>query len=287
MYCGVKNVTRIILVLSLVLAGCFLSSPFVAAESTGDQEAQLHVTASDLAVTVLPAAEVEWQALNPARGDASPRAATLWGDRKANEASGFLVRFVDGFSSPPHIHNVSYRGVVIRGLVHNDDASAPVMWMPAGSYWTQPKGAPHITSSKGSSIAYIEIDEGPYLVHPVDGAFESEERPINVDATNLVWVDALSGRDIRTAYLWGSPDDGLPSGRLLRIRSGSSVKVAGAGRLVRAVLVRGVLAHPFKNDETLEPGSLVSTNGSHRLFCVGSGDCVLYLRAEAKFLLRS
>ena len=78
---------------------------------------------------VLPVAEVEWQQLNPARGDASPAAATLWGDRNGPDATGFLVRFVDGFESPPHIHNVSYRGVVIRGLVHNDDPDAEAMWM--------------------------------------------------------------------------------------------------------------------------------------------------------------
>lgn len=53
--------------------------------------------------------ELSWQALNPLRGDKSPQAATLWGDRNGLAPTGFLVRFVDGFSSPPHIHNVSYR----------------------------------------------------------------------------------------------------------------------------------------------------------------------------------
>ncbi|MEM6756041.1 MAG: DUF4437 domain-containing protein, partial [Planctomycetota bacterium] len=80
-------------------------------------------------VEVIPASEVNWTALNPARGDESPKAATLWGDRGADEATGFLVEFVDGFSSPPHIHNVTYRGVVISGLVHNDDPDAATMWM--------------------------------------------------------------------------------------------------------------------------------------------------------------
>ena len=126
-------------------------------------------------------ADVEWEKLNPARGDQSPAAATLWGDRNGTDATGFLVRFVDGFSSPPHIHNVSYRGIVIQGLVHNDDPTAAPMWMPTGSYWTQPLGGAHITSATGgTTVAYIEIEEGPYLVRPVDQATASGQHPVNV-----------------------------------------------------------------------------------------------------------
>lgn len=87
---------------------------------------------------VVVASDIEWEQLNPKRGDASPKAANIWGDRNGTTATGFLVRFVDGFSSPPHIHNVTYRAVVISGYVHNDDPEAKEMWMPAGSFWTQP-----------------------------------------------------------------------------------------------------------------------------------------------------
>lgn len=92
---------------------------------------------SDTASEVLLQSDVQWTPLNPARGDQSPQAGTLWGDRTNSGASGFLVQFVDGFSSPPHIHNVTYRGVVISGLIHNDDPKAEKMWMPEGSFWTQ------------------------------------------------------------------------------------------------------------------------------------------------------
>jgi len=132
----------------------------------------------------------DWEKLNPARGKKSPKALTLWGDRKGNVATGFMVQFVDGFSSPPHIHNVSYKGIVIEGLVHNDDPKAGNMWMPAGSFWTQPKGETHITSAKGKkSIAFIEIESGPYLVQPINKSFDSGERPINVVPSNFVWID--------------------------------------------------------------------------------------------------
>ena len=89
---------------------------------------------------VILASEVKWEQLNPARGDDSPQAGTLWGDRKGTVPTGFLARFAEGFSSPPHIHNTTYRAVVISGLIHNDDPDAAPMWMPAGSFWTQPKG---------------------------------------------------------------------------------------------------------------------------------------------------
>lgn len=87
---------------------------------------------------VVSESDVKWGPLNPARGDKGPKAGNLWGDRTGSGPSGFLVRFADGFASPPHIHNVSYRGVVIDGLVHNDDPNADDMWMPAGSFWTPP-----------------------------------------------------------------------------------------------------------------------------------------------------
>lgn len=89
---------------------------------------------------VVPANEVEWGYLNPLRGDKSPGAADLWGDRTQDTATGMLVRFNKGFESPPHIHNITYRGIVIEGQMHNDDPSAAKMWMPTGSFWTQPAG---------------------------------------------------------------------------------------------------------------------------------------------------
>lgn len=83
---------------------------------------------------VLLSSEIDWQQLNPARGDQSPQAGTIWGDRNDTVSTGFLAKFVDVFSSPPHIHNVTYRAVVIKGLIHNDDPNAEHMWMKAGSF---------------------------------------------------------------------------------------------------------------------------------------------------------
>lgn len=247
--------------------------------------------------TIVLASELTWEQLNPARGDRSPKAASLWGDRKGPGPSGFLVRFVDGFSSPPHIHNVSYRGVVIEGLVHNDNQSAEAMWMPTGSFWTQPKGAAHITAAKGTdTLAYIEIDEGPYLVRPVEQSFDSDEKPVNVDASNIVWLnasEAIGGLpidastptdDTKIAFLWGNPDDEGPSGILVKLRAGSAGVMRGQRSRYRAVVIQGSPAHHAVDgsDPTIMgPGSYIgSDRASTRVSCESREDCIFYVRTE-------
>lgn len=241
---------------------------------------------------VIPVEDVEFTKLNPARGDASPLAGTVWGDRQGPVATGFLFRPVDGFESPPHIHNVTYRGVVIRGEVHNAHPTAPTTWMPAGSFWTQPKGQVHITSARGDdTLAYIEIDEGPYLVWPKEDRFEVAERSVNVDASNLVWTDvddvlARSGDGPRVATLWSRGD---LRGVMLELGQGDVRRLRSDGDL-HAVVVRGTLLHrTAEESETarLRPGSAFLSTGAvdHRL-TVEDEPVALYLRTSSAIDLR-
>ena len=197
---------------------------------------KLKITAAALAIgfTTLPSMandhsviatdNIEWGLLNPLRGDASPRAADLWGDRTTDMATGMLVKFKKGFSSPPHIHNITYRGVVIEGLMHNDDPAAEKMWLATGSFWTQPAGESHITAANGqNNLIYLEIDSGPYLVLSAKQAFDSGERPINVDERNLFWLDAkdvtwLEKDRLQLAYLWGKTD--AANGSFIKLPAG-------------------------------------------------------------------
>ncbi|MEM9193044.1 MAG: DUF4437 domain-containing protein [Myxococcota bacterium] len=253
--------------------------------------------------TVVSLSEVDWQPLNPARGDASPLAGTLWGDRNGSGPTGFLFRPVNGFESPPHIHNVSYRGVVIRGLVHNDDPNAEEIWMPPGSFWTQPKGGVHITAARGDDIlAYIEIDEGPYLVRPVGEAFESDETPVNVDASDIVWVDAAdamrnestptpaSSTRAALSFLWGSPTGPQPSGVLIRLPPESTATMRSRGSTFRGVLIAGRAQHRW-GEETpgiVELGSYFSSEGGseHEVSCAAGGSCLIYARTECGLEVR-
>ncbi len=234
--------------------------------------------------------DVKWEPLNPARGDKSPQAGTLWGDRNAAVATGFLLKPADGFRSPPHIHNVSYRGVVISGLLHNDDPGAADMWMPTVSYWTQPKGEVHITAAEGGdTLAYIEIESGPYLVHPADQAFDSGERPVNIDATNIVWIEqpgeAAAGERIKLAFLWGTPAGDSLNGRLVMIPADNVLSLSEHSATIRAVIIRGNTRLPGTGQagsQQLGPGGYFSSAGETALqvSCEADSDCILYVRTQ-------
>ncbi|MFC5050498.1 DUF4437 domain-containing protein [Rubritalea spongiae] len=249
---------------------------------------------------VVESSDVLWTPLNPARGAASPQAATLWGDRAGDEATGFLVKFKDGFSSPPHIHNVTYRGVVISGMIHNDDPAAAKMWMPSGSYWTQPAGEVHITAAKGEhNVALIEIDSGPYLVLPSEQATDNGERPVNAHASNIVWQDAtettrivaseLTGKaSPQVALLWMKADEAKTNGSLLKLPAGFEGELrVGDGRL-RAVVVDGQvdLLDGEESSELVAGGYF--TNVGKKVYQVkASEEAVLYIRHAGRYELQA
>ncbi len=195
-----------------------------------------------------------------------------------------MVRFVDGFSSPPHIHNVTYRGVVLSGLVHNDDPDAEEMWMQPGSFWTQPKGAVHITSAQGGeTTAYIEIDSGPYLVRPTTDAFDAGEQPVNVDVSNLVWVDGSDlgwGGGSSVAFLWSAPH---ARGLFVRLPAGAEAVMRGNDHRFRAVVVSGEARVSRSETEqvALSVSGYFASDDSIAVTC-GEG-CVLYVRTEGAF----
>lgn len=257
--------------------------------------------AQEPASEVVLTSDVQWGPLNPARGDKGPRAGTLWGDRTGSGPSGFLVEFVDGFSSPPHIHNITYRGVVISGRIHTDDPDAEKMWLPAGSFWTQTAGKTHITAAAGShNLAYLEIGGGPYLVLSTEEAFDNGEKPVNVDASNIVWLDASaitwihqSGRPAsankpKLAFLWGSPLDGQLNGSLVKLPAGFSGTARSHGSTLRAVVTQGRLNHQLPDEsgvKSVEPGSYFDAEGAsvHQVSCPAEEACILYVRTQGKF----
>ncbi|MEM1222832.1 MAG: DUF4437 domain-containing protein [Verrucomicrobiota bacterium] len=233
--------------------------------------------------------EVKWEPLNPARGDKSPQAGTLWGNRNGTEATGFLAKFVDGFSSPPHIHNVTYRAVVISGRIHNDDPAAEKMWMSPGSFWTQPKGEVHITAAKGEeNIALVEIDHGPYLVKHADDAFDSGERPVNVDSSNIVWVTphelSLNEDGPEIAYLWGNLEEGQSNGTFIKLPAGFQGQIQSKGSTFRIVTIQGNPAYHNEEKFILNPGSYFSSSGdATHLISSEEGTSILYVRTNAPY----
>ncbi|MEG9862931.1 MAG: DUF4437 domain-containing protein [Parvularculales bacterium] len=243
--------------------------------------------ASDPSKELVLQPEIKWSPLNPARGDKSPQAGQLWGDRTNQGPSGFLVKFADGFSSPPHIHNVTYRGVVISGLVHNDDPKAENMWLPSGSFWTQPAGEAHITAAQGEhNIAYIEIEDGPYLVQPESEAFDNGERPVNVDQSNLVWLNASDvtwidqADGVKMAFLWGVPTDQTLNGSFIKFPANFSGKIENNGSDFRAIIVKGQAGY---KGSSLNAGSYFGAvkPETHEISSVE--ETVIYVRTNGTF----
>jgi mannose-6-phosphate isomerase-like protein (cupin superfamily) len=233
---------------------------------------------------------VQWEALNPARGDMSPRAGTLWGDRNAEVPTGFLANFKDGFSSPAHIHNVTYRAVVISGGIHNDDSKAEKMWMGKGSFWTQPKGEVHITAARGkTNIALVEIDNGPYLVKPSAEAFDSGERPVNIDASNIVWLpiaqQSTQNEVASIAYLWGRIQQGAWSGSFVKLAPGFVGTIEAPGTTFHGVVIQGELTHGSSEGKTLKPGSYFGADGasSHEITTSLDSKTIIYIRTNDRF----
>ncbi len=253
-------------------------------------------------IEVVSNTELEFQPLNPARGDASPRAGMLWGDIRKNLTSGVLLKFAKGFSSPPHIHNITYRAVVISGALFNGDPNAEKMWMGPGSFWTQPAGETHITaaSSDEGAMAFLEITTGPYLVQPSNQAFDNGERPINMEARNVVWLDASDVKWIETdaptasdkrpeiAFLWGDPDRTGMNGTFLKLPAGEAFQLQDNGAWLRSVLIEGNVLHSVANEsnsKNLAAGSYFGSKGSvtHRLLCEVETGCLIYVRTKGRY----
>ena len=243
---------------------------------------------------VLLSSDIIWEKLNPARGDQSPLAGTIWGNRKSKVATGFLAKFTNGFSSPPHIHNVTYRAVVIKGTIYNDDPKATTTWMKPGSFWTQPQGESHITSAKGKeNIALVEINKGPYLVKPIKEAFDNGERPININASNIVWldnqktnwVDANSKAEI--SFLW---DDGSSKGFFIKLPENYNGTIETNGTVLHSVVIQGELSYTLsQNQETklLNVGSsFSSTNKAIHTISNINSEIILYLRTNGNAFIK-
>ncbi len=238
---------------------------------------------------VVLSSEIVWEKLNPARGDKSPQAGTIWGDRKGSVATGFLAKFVDGFSSPPHIHNVSYRAIVIKGTIHNDDPEAKDMWMKPGSFWTQPMGEVHITSAKGTeNIAYVEIDNGPYLVKPADQAFDNGELPVNIDVSNLVWLGKdettwiEKESDAQLNFLWEKDE---LRGLFIKLPSSFNGILQTDSSILHAVVISGELDYSMPQSaegKSLDPGSYFTSEGraTHNIQNTNKDDVILYVRTN-------
>lgn len=250
------------------------------------------VFAAEVASKVVASDDIEWGYLNPLRGALSPGAADLWGNRTTGTATGMLVRFNKGFESPPHIHNITYRGIVIDGLLHNDDPKAEKMWMPTGSFWTQPAGEDHTTAANGeTNLIYLEIDSGPYLVKPSTEKFDNGERPLNLHQNNIVWLTnsdlhEIKAKGVLTTYVWGST--AKIGGSMIKLPAGFKGTLATKANEFRAVVISGAINYSSKDltaPQLLKAGSYLESEGrfTHKLENDSGRDAIIYIRTDARY----
>ncbi|CAA0093691.1 Uncharacterised protein [Zhongshania aliphaticivorans] len=253
------------------------------------------VSVADASSKVVAASNIEWGYLNPLRGDKSPGAADLWGNRTLDTATGMLVRFKKGFESPPHIHNITYRGIVIEGQMHNDDPNAEKMWMPAGSFWTQPAGEDHTTAANTeTNLIYLEIDSGPYLVKPSTAQFDNGERPLNLHRDNIVWLgdsdlNDIQANGVQSTYVWGSTAD--MNGSMIKLPVGFDGEIITDASEFRAVLISGSLDYSSKDQaapQHLSAGSYVESTGgfTHKMKNKGNTESTLYIRTNRRYQVK-
>lgn len=238
---------------------------------------------------VISEANIDWGLLNPLRGDQSPKAADLFGDRTQDLPTGMLVKFEKGFFSPPHIHNITYRGVVIKGMMHNDDPNAAMMWMPSGSFWTQPAGESHITAAAGSeNLIYLEIDSGPYKVLGTEKAYDNGERPINIEERNVVWADSedtewvdYNGAEI--SYLWGDLD--AQYGVFLKLPKGFKGELEQGNKELNAVVVSGSFTYHLNNHNEkteMTPSSFFRAHNKSKHKIETHEEVIIYVSSKGK-----
>ncbi len=252
------------------------------------------IEASETQLDIVLAEDIKWGYLNPLRGDKSPGAANLWGDRTADNATGMLVRFKRGFSSPPHIHNISYRGVVIKGLLHNAHPDNETSWMPTGSYWTQPAGHNHITAANGeTNLIYLEIDRGPYLVLSSLEQFNNGEQPINVHKSNMVWLHRdestlINADKAAITHLW-QKNTGTPThGTLVKLSPDFSGQLLSGSDGLRSVVISGsVTISESRNstEHTLQPGSYFQTSDKLDISLKTDSQTMIYMRFKERILI--
>jgi len=277
-----KSITYLILILGLLLSCNNPKSEEKATETTISQIVENPTNKIGLSTDII------WEQMNPARGDKSPLAGTIWGNRKDEVPTGYIGKFVDGFSSPPHIHNVTYRAIVMKGLIHNDDPKAENMWMPVGSFWTQPAGEPHITAAKGEgTMAYIEIDNGPYLVNPTNESFDHGERPINFDASNIVWLDNTqtnwisANNQSKISFLWKNAED--VRGVLVKLPAHFKGNIYSKGTILYGVIIEGNVDYKMPNLDAvtnLDAGSYFESTGNSVHEISTTKEALIYIRTN-------
>ena len=114
-------------------------------------------------LTVITAENIEWGLLNPLRGDASPRAAALWGT--SDTAHGSLLKLPASFRGI--LYNTgTVKAVVVSGNMQLDNNVTVVNLTPS-SFFAAGSPADLVISASEETVLYIHAT-GRYQVHTTE-----------------------------------------------------------------------------------------------------------------------
>ena len=149
---------------------------------------------------------------------------------------------------------------MIAGLLCRQ-AFSPGLWTASRRRLTSttPPNAQSSLAVTSTAVMLVEIDREPYLVRTPEEAFDNGERPINVDASNLVWVDTPgvtgSASGPKVAYLWGKLQAGQSNGTFVKLPAEFTGEIHSQGSTFRAVVIGGQPQYLGEDVKILEPGS--------------------------------
>lgn len=127
---------------------------------------------------------------------------------------------------------------------------------------------------------------------PTSEALDNGERPVNVDKTNLVWLNAKDiewineKSKVKTAFLWGSHEKNQLRVTLLKLPAGFKGKIQNLSPSFRAVIISGGLTHQFaKNGEKkeLNAPSYFGAEENATSIISAEKETVIYIRSNGSF----
>ena len=130
--------------------------------------AQTATTSSATTPTFLPAADLKWTDLDPARAP-GVKIADLWGDH-AKGAFGAYMKLPAGFMAPLHTHTHAMKVIFVSGTYLQTPEGKPQARLGPGSYMFQPGGNyRHVTAcDKSADCVFFVESDGPFDLKPVD-----------------------------------------------------------------------------------------------------------------------
>ena len=135
----------------------------------------------------------------------------------------------------------------------------------------------------------VEIDKGPYLVKSIEESFDNGERPVNIDASNVVWlnnkktnwIDSKSKAEI--SFLWENNES---RGVFVKLPQGYDGTIVSDGTVLHSVIIQGDLNYtlPQSNEmKELDAGSYfgATSKAIHTITNHSTTEAIMYIRTNA------